>query len=236
MPWTEIKRSQREIRELISNDLSRMASDSDSDSERLKYVLQSGKRVHSMIALSIMGEEACLATEYLHTVSALSRNVDTIRGLPHATTVYSPHVIAHITAVLTMKACEHAARAGLSLPIFNEVLCLAKLEVLSPRERRARLMRYIHGECGLFQFCFGDINVGQHFGLCYVLTGLVNSQDLSGLLHDCFTHNELIDMFTEHIELYARVMTETQRWTPVLRELYNYVLLNFKKGIKSWVN
>lgn len=226
MPWTEIKRSQRKISELISNDLT-----DDADGQ-LKYVLQSGKRVHSMIALSTMGTDACLAAEYLHTISVLSREVDHVRGLPHAATVYAPHDMAHIGALLTMKACEHAGRTGLTIPVLHGPLRLDRLVDRSPREQRTALLRYIDEECGLFQFCFGEIAVGEHFGKCYVLTGLINSDLVKG----CFTRNDIIDMFTENIELYARVMTETQQWTPVLRELYNYVLLSFKKGIKSWVN
>lgn len=226
--WTEIKRSQRQISELIMADMTDMTDMTD----RLKYVLQSGKRMRSMIALATQGASACLAAEYHHTLSILSREEDLVRGSPHATKVYQPRSISHLSAILAMKACRHDPNIPVShMPL----MCQDRLTELSPRERKTELLRYIKDECRLFQYCFNNADIGDLFGHCYILAGLINS-NISNLIKSCFTRNELIDVFTEHIESYARIMTETQQWTPVLRELYSYVLLNFKKGIKSWLN
>lgn len=126
----------------------------------------------------------------------------------------------------------------------------------SPRESRELIMKVIRLKTGcLFSLCFtlGWIGSGRSiaaladmkeagycFGICYQIIDDLrdvekDNERNGGYNNICkyYTWNEIIDLFTDNIERFAEVMTVHQAWTPIMHELYSYMLVSFREGLRG---
>ena len=82
------------------------------------------------------------------------------------------------------------------------------------------------------------IEAGCSFGLCYQiiddLRDIEKDTSKNGGYNNIgkyYTYNEIIDLFTDNLEKFAKTITRFNLWNDTLRELYNYMLSGFKKEI-----
>jgi geranylgeranyl diphosphate synthase type II len=139
----------------------------------------------------------------------------------------------------------------LDLLICNDV----KLQQISQREQKELLLRIIRLKTGcLFglSFVLGWISggnsldhleeikeIGYGFGMCYQIIDDLKDHDKdtekNGARNNIckyFSRNEIIDMFTDHMEQFSETLTRYDLWNDTLKELYQYMLLSFRNEIK----
>lgn len=126
---------------------------------------------------------------------------------------------------------------------------------LSRREQREIVMETIRLKTGcLFSLSFvlgyviqgGSVDhiakvkeIGYGFGICYQIIDDLRdcNKDMEkngGYNNICkyYTRNEIITIFTDHMEQFSATITALNLWNPTLKEMYNYLLLSFKKSLQ----
>jgi len=83
-------------------------------------------------------------------------------------------------------------------------------------------------------------DAGYALGMCYQivddLRDIEKDQEKNGANNNIakyFTHNEIIDLFTDNMEYFSMVMSKYQCWNPVMEELYSYMIQSFKKELSK---
>lgn len=82
------------------------------------------------------------------------------------------------------------------------------------------------------------LDAGCAFGLCYqIIDDLrdiekdTSKNDGHNNIAKYYTYNEIIDLFTDNLEKFARTATRFDLWNDTMKELYHYMLTGFKKEI-----
>jgi hypothetical protein len=227
-----IKKAQMTIRNLIMSDISQYPD----HKEYLQYSLKSGKRIRSMIALSFNPDNIAqiLSVEYFHTshilLDAMDNNILTIRGAPAMHIRYGPHITHIIAHMLTLLAMKHSGSVDIEPLMYGLNLSEPSFIDKSPREQKDLFMQYIQRKSQLFSISF-PIHLeqaGHCYGICCKLVSYIKH---SHPLLSYVSKNDLIDTFTDNIEMFAIITSEHNAWNPILTELYNYLLTSFKKCI-----
>jgi geranylgeranyl diphosphate synthase, type II len=199
------------------------------------------------------GEHVAQLTAYNLMVTAMKHLADGFRDIKK---FYSVEEYDWIYDNVNQEVSDNLGYQGICGGQFLDLMiCTNKdLQSRSPREQRELLLKIIKLKTGcLFSLSFilgwiakGGIlaaiedikSAGYAFGVCYQIIDDLrdvekDTERNGGYNNICryFSRNEILDMFTDHIERFASVLSQYEMWNPVLQELYNYLLLSFKKEI-----
>jgi geranylgeranyl diphosphate synthase, type II len=205
------------------------------------------------------GEHIAQLTAYNLMITAMKHLADGFRDVQKSK-FYTQSEYEWIYDNINQDVSDNLGYQGICGGQFLDLMiCTDKeLQSRSPREQRELLLKIVRLKTGcLFSLSFilgwiakgGKIaaiedlkRAGYAFGVCYQLIDDLrdvkkDTQRNEGYNNICryFTRNEVIDMFSDRIEEFASVLSQYSVWNPVLRELYNYMLMSFKKEIKKWV-
>jgi geranylgeranyl pyrophosphate synthase len=134
------------------------------------------------------------------------------------------------------------------------VMCRKEIQTCPPREQRELILKLIKLKTGcLFGISFllgwiargGDIaaiddirEAGYNFGICYQIIDDIRDVDRDrekngGVNNICryYTRNEIIDLFTEKISQLGLVIEKYNLWSPIMKELYDYLLDSFREAL-----
>lgn len=203
------------------------------------------------------GGHVAILVSYNLMITAMKHLADGFRHI-QALNIYSKQEYDYLYHKINKEMSDNLGYTGIcGGQMLDIMICTDEdIQNKNPREQRELIMKIIKLKTGcLFSLSFvlgwivqyRDLNklddireAGYSFGVCYQiiddLRDLEKDTKRSGGRNNIckyFTRNEIIDIFTDNIQQFAETITGHQLWNPTLKELYNYMLLSFKKEIQT---
>jgi geranylgeranyl diphosphate synthase type II len=198
------------------------------------------------------GEHVAQLVAYNLMITALKHFSD---GLQLAMDSYSEEQRREIYIRINKEINDNLGHQGIGGGQYLDLIMGRKeIQTCPPRERRDMILKLIKLKTGcLFGISFvlgwiargGDISAietmreaGYNFGICYQIIDDIRDADSDsekngGVNNICkyYTRNEIIDMFSEKLSHLGKVITKYNLWTPIMKELYDYLLDSFRGGL-----
>lgn len=179
-----------------------------------------------------------------------------IEGFKRAEPLYSVADYRQLSDILKDKIIAKIGADGLCYGQHMDLTINADIMKKSKRIQKETIIRLCELKTGcLFaiSFILGWISIGgailaipeieqagYAFGLCYQLIDDIvdykeDKRKTGGYNNLCryYTHNELVDLFTEKITLFVKVMTKYKLWDRIMTELYQFLIAQFESGMSS---
>jgi hypothetical protein len=217
----KIKHGQAEISEYIKSDISDIT---------VKTALNSGKRLRALVCLGCRGSiEMATAVEYLHNGLLLLEDMEmdraTRRGTEAIHRKFGWATASKISAYLISKGLT-----GASDEVSKRVSLMINASRLKHKSGGVPLrvlnlnLKQSPGGGGIFAIAFmlsvgpSAAIIGECLGVCYYL----------GFKSEDILINDKIDLFTENMREVVSELTKQNLWSPLLKEIVNFIMLRFK--------
>lgn len=199
------------------------------------------------------GEHIAQITAYNLMITGMKHLSDGLRSLRHLN-IYTMDQYNQLSDMINEEVNTNLNGIGSGQMLDLLMTKDSDIQTLSRREQREIIMETIRLKTGcLFSISLvlGYISqgglveqisevkdAGYGFGICYQIIDDLRDCDKDvkkngGLNNICkyYSRNEIITMFTDYMEQFSTTVTQLNIWNPILNELYNYLLLSFKKAL-----